>query len=349
MKILVTGTAGFIGFHLINRLTSSGHLLTGIDSISAYYDDKLKYGRLNAAGLQTVDICYNTPIVSDLFPNYVFRKLNLEDKNNLDLLFKEGAFDVVIHLAAQAGIRYSLENPNAYVDSNILGFLNLIECCRHYNIKHLVYASSSSVYGLNAQIPFSTDQHTDHPISIYAATKKSNELMAHVYSHLFQLPTTGIRFFTVYGPWARPDMALFRFTRAIIKGEPIQLFNNGNMLRDFTYIDDVIEGIVRILPNIPTIKLDWTSEQGSISSSCAPYKIYNLGNNNPVSLLDFIEALQDELQIKAKIDLLPLQPGDVPITYADVSDLENDIGFKPSTSIKDGICQFVKWYREYWL
>ena len=348
MKILVTGTAGFIGFHLLNRLAAEGHSLTGIDSITEYYDVNLKYARLNASGIPTAGMGYNTAISSDLFPNYIFRQLNLEDKINLELLFKTEHFDMVIHLAAQAGIRYSLENPGAYVDSNIVGFLNLLECCRHYQIQHLVFASSSSVYGLNTEIPFGTGQHTDHPISVYAATKKSNELMAHVYSHLFQLPTTGIRFFTVYGPWARPDMALFRFTRSVIQGKPIQLYNNGNMLRDFTYIDDVVEGIVRILPKVPAPNPAWTLGTGHISASSAPYKIYNLGNSSPVSVLDFIHALQEELGIKAHIELLPLQPGDVPVTYADVSDLLNDTGYSPTTTIKEGIQQFVNWYRDYY-
>jgi UDP-glucuronate 4-epimerase len=348
MRILITGTAGFIGFHLANRLIKEGHYVVGIDSLNDYYDVNIKYNRLSNAGINKSTIAYNKKAQSEKFNNYSFCQLLLEDKNNMQQLFENEKFDFAINLAAQAGVRYSLINPDAYVNSNIVGFVNLLECCRHHNIKHFVYASSSSVYGLNDEIPFSTSQNVDHPISLYAASKKSNELMAHVYSHLFNLPTTGLRFFTVYGTWGRPDMALFLFTKAIIEGKPIQVFNNGNMLRDFTYVDDIVEGIIRVTNHPPQCKPGWSSSNSDASTSSAPYKVYNIGNNAPVKLMEFVEAIEDELGIKAIKEFLPLQPGDVPATYANVNDLVNDLGYKPATSIRDGVKQFIQWYKQYY-
>ena len=348
MKILVTGTAGFIGFHVANRLIKDGHEVVGTDSINAYYDARLKYDRLTYAGIASHEIQYNHPIQSSKHENYTFYQLRLEDKYRVEDLFRKHPFDVVIHLAAQAGVRYSITNPDAYVDSNIVAFVNIIECCRHHQISHLVFASSSSVYGLNDEVPFSVNQNTDHPISLYAASKKSNELMAHVYSHLFKIPCTGLRFFTVYGPWGRPDMALYIFTKAILEGKPIQVFNNGEMMRDFTYIDDIVEGIVSVMTLPPKENAEWKVGDGDISSSSAPYKIYNIGNNAPVKLMDFITAIEKETGKKAIIDKKPMQPGDVPSTYADVSDLIEDTGFKPSTSLAFGVKQFVEWYEGYY-
>jgi len=348
MKVLVTGAAGFIGYHLAARLISSGETVVGIDSINDYYDTNIKYDRLAEQGIQKDEVCYNHLTKSLTSPQYSFMQLKLEDKNNLNTLFEEQQFDVVVNLAAQAGVRYSLTNSQAYIDSNIIGFTNILECSRYHQIKHLVYASSSSIYGLNENIPFSTSQNVDHPISLYAASKKSNELMAHVYSHLFKIPTTGLRFFTVYGPWGRPDMAYYSFTKSILEGKPIQVFNNGNMARDFTYVDDIVEGVVRVINNPPHGNAVWNSKQQDPSSSPAPYKIYNIGNNAPVKLLDFIVTIEEELGIEAKKEFLPIQPGDVPITYADVSDLVADLGYKPNTSIKTGIREFIKWYKDYY-
>lgn len=348
MNILVTGTAGFIGFHVAQRLLKDGHNVIGIDNINDYYDVQLKYNRLKYAGITSSNFSDVQKYVSAYTNSYTFYKANLQDKEALEKIFIDNSIDRVIHLAAQAGVRYSLINPGTYIQSNIVGFANLLECCRHHQIKHLVYASSSSVYGLNEQIPFSTEQNVDHPVSLYAASKKSNELMAHVYSHLFQIPTTGLRFFTVYGPWGRPDMALFLFTKAILEGKPIQVFNNGNMQRDFTYIDDIVEGVVRVTNTIPSYNLDWHAETSLISESSAPYKIYNIGHSKPVQLLHFIECIENELGIKAVKDFLPIQPGDVPSTFADVSDLEKDTGYKPSTSVEEGVKKFIQWYNEYY-
>lgn len=348
MKILVTGTAGFIGFHVANRLVHDGHEVTGTDSINSYYDARLKYDRLSYAGIASHEIQYNHPIQSTRHSNYVFYQLRLEDKYRVEDLFKRHQFDVVIHLAAQAGVRYSITNPDAYVDSNIVAFVNILEGCRYNGVKHLVFASSSSVYGLNEEVPFSVNQNTDHPISLYAASKKSNELMAHVYSHLFRLPCTGLRFFTVYGPWGRPDMALYIFTKSILENKPIQVFNNGEMMRDFTYVDDIVEGVVNVMNVTPQENKNWKPENDEISSSSAPYKIYNIGNNAPVKLTDFIKAIEEEIGKKAILNMMPLQAGDVPATYADVSDLMRDTGFKPATGIAFGVKQFIKWYKDYY-
>ncbi|OCR17243.1 NAD-dependent epimerase [Helicobacter pullorum] len=347
MKILVTGTAGFIGSFLALRLLERGDEVIGLDCINDYYDVKIKYGRLKNAGISQEKISYNTLIQSEKYPNYRFINLKLEDRENLFTLFKNEKFDKVCNLAAQAGVRYSLVNPYAYIDSNIVGFVNILEACRHHNIKHLAYASSSSVYGLNEGMPFSTSDNVDHPISLYAASKKSNELMAHTYSYLFNLPTTGLRFFTVYGPWGRPDMALFLFTKAILEDKAIDVFNNGEMLRDFTYIDDIVEGVIRVIDNIPTPNPQWNGKNPDPHSSKAPYKIYNIGNNNPVKLMDFIEAIEKEVGKTAQKNMLPLQPGDVPATYANVDDLVSELDYKPNTSIQIGIKNFVKWYREF--
>jgi UDP-glucuronate 4-epimerase len=348
MNILVTGTAGFIGFHLTNRLLNDGRTVIGVDNINDYYDVGVKYARLATTGINPPAIEPNKKYISDYTSHYTFYKLNLEDKEALENIFKQHSIDIVINLAAQAGVRYSLVNPHAYIQSNVIAFTNILECCRHHNIKHLVYASSSSVYGLNERIPFSTNQNADHPVSLYAASKKSNELMAHVYSHLFRVPTTGLRFFTVYGPWGRPDMALFLFTKAILEGKPIQVFNHGNMQRDFTYVDDIVEGIVRVMHKIPAANESWHEGDSPISESSAPYKIYNIGNSKPVPLLHFIEAIENELGIKAAKDFLPMQPGDVPSTFADVTDLTNDTGYKPSTSVEEGIRKFINWYKAYY-
>lgn len=348
MKILITGTAGFIGFHLANYLLQRGDEVVGLDSINDYYDINLKYSRLATAGISKDEIEYNKLVSSSRYPKYSFIQLQLEDKGNLERLFASQHFDKVCNLAAQAGVRYSLTNPDAYINSNIVGFINILECCRHNNVKHLAYASSSSVYGLNGKTPFSTSDNVDHPISLYAASKKSNELMAHTYSHLFGIPTTGLRFFTVYGPWGRPDMALFLFTKAILENKPIQVFNNGNMVRDFTYIDDIVEGVVRVIDNPPAGNNSWNVSHPDPSSSAAPYKVYNIGNNNPVRLLNFIEAIEENLGIKAEKQFLPMQPGDVAATCADVDDLVKNLNYRPDTKVEAGIKQFVSWYRDYY-
>ncbi|WP_353661509.1 NAD-dependent epimerase [Hydrogenimonas sp. SS33] len=349
MKILVTGTAGFIGFHLAVRLLERGDEVVGIDNINDYYDVRVKYGRLKETGIEGDEtIEYAKPVKSTKYEKYTFIKLNLEDRAAVEELFEKERFDAVCNLAAQAGVRYSLTNPHAYIDSNIVGFVNLLEACRHTGVKHLAYASSSSVYGLNETMPFSVHDNVDHPISLYAASKKSNELMAHTYSHLYNLPTTGLRFFTVYGPWGRPDMALFLFTKAILEDRPIDVFNYGKMQRDFTYIDDIAEGVVRVIDHPPKGNPGWSGKHPDPGSSKAPYKIYNIGNNNPVELMDFIEAIEKALGKKAKKNLLPIQPGDVPATYADVSDLIEDLGYKPATSIEEGIENFVAWYRKFY-
>jgi UDP-glucuronate 4-epimerase len=331
--ILVTGAAGFIGFHLCKRLLNRGDAVVGIDNLNNYYDVNLKLARLKQ--------------IED-HKNFQFIKHDIANREGIRKLFLENKFDIVVNLAAQAGVRYSLVNPHAYIDSNINGFMNILEGCRHNNVKHLVYASSSSVYGANTKMPFSVHHNVDHPVSLYAATKKANELMAHTYSSLYNLPCTGLRFFTVYGPWGRPDMALFLFTKAILEGRPIDVFNHGKMQRDFTYIDDIIEGVVRVMENIPQANPDWTGNVPDAATSYAPCKLYNIGNNKPVELMRFIEILENRLGKEAKKNLLPIQPGDVPATYADVDDLIKDVGFKPSTTIEKGIEQFVAWYKQYY-
>jgi len=333
MTILVTGAAGFIGMHLSKRLLEQGYEVVGIDNLNDYYDPKLKEARLTELNK------YN---------HFTFMKLDLVDKEGILELFNKFSFTYVIHLAAQAGVRYSLQNPHAYVDSNLVGFVNILEACRHYPVRHFIYASSSSVYGANQKMPFSTSDNVDHPVSLYAATKKANELMAHTYSHLYGIPTTGLRFFTVYGPWGRPDMAYFSFTKNILEGKPIKVFNHGNMRRDFTYIDDIVEGMVRLLDKPPVSNPNWDRMSPDPSSSYAPYKIYNIGNNQPVKLLDFIETLESLIGVKAKMEFLPMQPGDVEATYADIDDLQKAVGFHPSTSIEDGLRKFVEWYRSYY-
>lgn len=352
MKILVTGTAGFIGSHLALALLERGDEVVGLDNINDYYDQRVKYGRLVRGGiLNGLDdgpaITYNQLLSSSRYPGYKFIKLNLEDKNAMMKLFEEEKFDAVCNLAAQAGVRYSLSNPQVYIDSNILGFTNILEACRHHGVNNLCYASSSSVYGLNEELPFSTDHNVDHPISLYAASKKSNELMAHTYSHLFGIRTTGLRFFTVYGPWGRPDMALYLFVKAAFEGGVIDVFNNGEMFRDFTYIDDIVEGIIRVIDNPAQSDPAWNGKTGRASTSSAPYKIYNIGNNNPVRLMDFITAIENKVGITIRKNFLPIQAGDVPATYADVSDLIEDLGYKPATPIQEGINRFVDWYMDF--
>ncbi|NTU58015.1 MAG: NAD-dependent epimerase [Chlorobiaceae bacterium] len=347
MKILVTGTAGFIGFHLAERLASRGDEVVGIDNINDYYDQRVKYGRLDFSGIDSSSVGYGRTMQSSRYPGYRFIKLDLEDKEGIDTLFRTEQFDAVCNLAAQAGVRYSLTNPNAYVGSNIVGFVNLLEACRHNKVGNLCYASSSSVYGLNELQPFSVHHNVDHPVSLYAASKKSNELMAHTYSHLFGIPTTGLRFFTVYGPWGRPDMALFLFTKAALEGRPIDVFNYGDMHRDFTYIDDIVEGVVRVIDNPARPNPDWSASAPDPGSSSAPYRVYNIGNNQPVRLMDFIAAIEKSLGTTIEKNMLPIQPGDVPSTYADVSDLVRDLGYKPCTSVQDGVDRFIKWYREF--
>jgi len=329
----ITGVAGFIGFHLAKRLLEEDCFVIGLDNLNDYYDVNLKKDRLN---------------IIKQYNKFKFYYANLQDKQALETIFKENKIDIVVNLAAQAGVRYSLANPEAYIHSNIVGFLNILEICRHNKIEHLVYASSSSVYGMNVRMPFSVHDNVDHPVSLYAATKKSNELMAHTYSHLYNLPTTGLRFFTVYGPWGRPDMALFLFTDAIVNDKPIKVFNYGKMKRDFTYIDDIIEGVVRVLNNPPHPNPNWDKEKADPGTSSAPYKVYNIGNNKPVELMEFIETLEKKLGKKAKKEFLPLQDGDVPETYADIDDLAKDFGFKPNTTIDQGIKKFVEWYGEYY-
>lgn len=331
--ILVTGAAGFIGFHLCQRLLHRGDKVVGIDNLNDYYDVFLKQDRL--AQLQQL-------------PGFSFQKLDLANQEGMTKLFASQHFDGVVNLAAQVGVRYSVKNPQAYVQSNLVGFVNILEGCRYSGVEHLVFASSSSVYGANTKIPFSVHHTVDHPVSIYGASKKANELMAHTYSHLYNLPITGLRFFTVYGTWGRPDMAPFLFTKAILEGKPIDVFNYGKMRRDFTYIDDIVEGVVRVLDKVPEANHNWSSDLPDPSSSNAPYKLYNIGNNQPVELMHFIEVLENCLGKKAEKHMLPLQPGDVLATYADVDDLVQDVGFKPNTSIETGIERFVAWYREYY-
>ena len=347
-QVLVTGSAGFIGFHLTRKLLERGDSVIGLDSINDYYDPELKYSRLGETGIEKTDIKKGTAVQSKKYDDYIFYQAKLEDKKTIDKVFKSHNITKVVHLAAQAGVRYSLENPYAYLDSNLYGFLNIIEACRHNNVKHLVYASSSSVYGLNKSMPFSIHDNVDHPISLYAASKKSNELIAHSYSYLFNLPVTGLRFFTVYGPWGRPDMALFLFTDAIINGKTLNAFNQGKMARDFTYVDDIIEGVVRVLDNPPVSNENWDAVKSDPASSSAPYRVYNIGNNNPVKLMDFIRAIEDSIGKKAKINYRPMQPGDVPKSWADVEDLVVNFDYRPGTDIKTGVQNFIDWYLQYY-
>ncbi|MGL5429133.1 MAG: NAD-dependent epimerase [Vibrio sp.] len=332
MKYLVTGAAGFIGSAVVERLCAEGHDVVGIDNLNDYYDIALKQARIQRAAHE----------------RFSFIKMDIADRNAVAELFAAEQFDKVIHLAAQAGVRYSIDNPMSYADSNLVGHLAILEGCRHHKIKHLIYASSSSVYGLNRKTPFNTSDSVDHPISLYAATKKSNELMAHTYSHLYQVPTTGLRFFTVYGPWGRPDMALFKFTKAIINGDPIDVYNHGDMMRDFTYIDDIVEGVLRIKDVIPQPNADWTVESGTPATSSAPYRVYNIGHGSPVQLMDYIKALESALGIEANKNMLPMQPGDVYVTYADTDDLFNATQYKPQMGVKQGVANFVKWYKEFY-
>lgn len=348
MKVLVTGSAGFIGFHLVKSLLERGDEVVGIDNLNDYYDVNLKYGRLLELGIPSDLVSHNSGFISKKNSNFTFYKLDLLEKDELKKLFSAESFDAVCNLAAQAGVRYSLINPQAYIDSNIQGFINILECSRTFTIKHLVYASSSSVYGLNQEMPFSVHHNADHPISLYAASKKSNELMAHAYSHLFAIPTTGLRFFTVYGPWGRPDMALFLFTKAIINGEPIQIFNNGEMRRDFTYIDDIIAGVIKVIDSPAVGNPDWNGNAHDPSSSTAPYQIFNIGKGNPVSLLEFIDQVEANIGIKANRQYLPLQAGDVAETWADIEDLENRFQFKPTFSVAEGVKHFVTWYKAFY-
>ncbi len=332
-KHLVTGAAGFIGFHTSKRLLERGDEVVGLDSVNDYYDVTLKDARLKMLAE---------------FPGFTLERVHLEDRAEVERVFAQGQFDRVINLAAQAGVRYSLTHPHAYIDSNLVGFLHILEGCRHHKVKHLTYASSSSVYGANTAMPFSVHQNVDHPVSLYAATKKANELMAHTYSHLYGLPTTGLRFFTVYGPWGRPDMALFLFTKAILEGHPIDVFNHGRMQRDFTYIDDIVEGVIRTSDHTAEPNAAWDSDAPDPATSRAPYRIYNIGNNNPVELMELISTLEKSLGRTAEKNFLPMQPGDVPATYADVEALVQDVGFAPKTPIADGVHAFVQWYRSYY-
>lgn len=332
MKYLVTGAAGFIGFHVSQRLLAAGHKVVGIDNLNDYYDVSLKEARLD--------------LLSSA--NFTFVKMDLADTAAMAVLFTDAKFDRVIHLAAQAGVRYSLENPHAYAQANLVGHLNVLEGCRHNKVQHLLYASSSSVYGLNRKMPFSTDDSVDHPVSLYAATKKANELMSHSYSHLYGLPTTGLRFFTVYGPWGRPDMALFKFTKAMLEGKSIDVYNYGKMKRDFTYIDDIVEAIIRLQDIIPEANSEWTVETGSPATSSAPYRVYNIGNSSPVELMDYITALEEATGIEAQKNMMPMQPGDVLETSAETQPLYDLVGFRPQTSVKDGVKNFVDWYREFY-
>lgn len=348
MKILVTGTAGFIGFHLAKRLLERGDEVVGIDIVNDYYDVNLKYARLEESGIARSLIAYNSPIVSTRYSNYTFVKLDLTDKNGMIKLFDTYQFDAVCNLAAQAGVRYSLTNPEAYIESNINGFLNVLECCRYAKIKHLLYASSSSVYGLNKKMPFSVNNNVDHPISLYAASKKSNELMAHAYSQLFNIPNTALRFFTVYGPWGRPDMALFIFTKAIMEGRPIEIFNNGLMSRDFTYIDDIIEGIVRLIDKPAERNVNWDALKPDPASSKVPYRIFNIGRGTPVNLLEFVKEIENNIGRTAEKRYLPMQDGDVSDTWADISGLQNELNYTPKVSVKEGVANFINWYKNFY-
>jgi UDP-glucuronate 4-epimerase len=343
-KVLITGTAGFIGFHLLKNLLKKEYEVVGLDNINDYYDVNLKYGRLQETGIAKEEIAYGKLVQSSKHPKYRFIELDLSDKEKVAELFANEKFDGVVNLAAQAGVRYSMVNPHAYTQSNVTGFLNILEGCRAVNVKHLVYASTSSVYGLNTTMPLSPHVATEHPMTLYAATKKANELMAHSYSHLFNFPTTGVRFFTVYGPWGRPDMALFLFTDAILKGEPIQVFNNGEMVRDFTYVEDIAEGLARILDKPATPQQQWTGDNPDPARSSAPYRIVNIGNSKPVKLIDYIEAAEEALGKKAIKNMMPMQLGDVPATHADVTDLIEDYDYRPAVEVKQGVKNFIDWY-----
>ena len=333
MKVLVTGAAGFIGSHLSHELIKRGDTVIGLDNLNDYYDVNLKKDRLSKLNTES---------------SFTFINADISEKNSIDEIFKNYNFDKVVNLAAQAGVRYSIENPHAYIESNIVGFINILEGCRHNGIKHLVYASSSSVYGANETMPFSVHDNVDHPLSLYAASKKANELMAHTYSHLYGLPSSGLRFFTVYGPWGRPDMALFMFTKAILEGNPIDVFNHGEMMRDFTYVDDIVNGIVKVLDKTAESNSKWSGLDPDPGSSRAPWKIYNIGNSAPVKLMDFISAIEEATGKEAILNMMPMQPGDVPATFADVESLKNDVGYQPNTMIKDGVNNFVEWYKEYY-
>ena len=348
MKILVTGTAGFIGYHLAKKLLERGDEVVGLDNINDYYDVNLKYGRLKELGIEKEDVKEKEFATSSIYTKHKFIKLDLADREGMENLFKEEKFDAVMHLAAQAGVRYSIENPHAYIESNVVGFLNILEGCRHGGVKNLSYASSSSVYGLNQSQPFKTTDKTEHQVSLYASTKKSNEMMAHTYSHLYGIQTTGLRFFTVYGPWGRPDMAPILFTDAILNDRAIKVFNNGKMSRDFTYIDDIVDGIIKVVDNPAKSNENWDPQDPEISSSSAPYKLYNIGNNAPLPLMEFIETLENALGKVAEKNFMPMQDGDVVSTYADVGGLIQDFDYKPDTKLADGIGEFVKWYKEFY-
>ena len=348
MKVLITGSAGFIGFHLVKTLLERGDTVIGFDNINDYYDVNLKYGRLNQCGINRDEIVEGKIVQSTTYPNYRFVKEDLEHADFILDLFERESFDAVVNLAAQAGVRYSLDNPRAYVSSNVMGFVNVLEACRQFPVKHLVYASSSSVYGSNTIMPFKVNHPVNHPVSLYAATKRSNELMAHTYSHLFNISTTGIRFFTVYGPWGRPDMAPMLFASAISNGQPIKVFNNGNMQRDFTYIEDIVDGVIKVIDNPATKNNDWQSDNPELGSSYAPFRIYNMGNSSPVQLMDFIGAMETALGVTANKEFYPMQPGDVVATWADVDDLKRNVGYAPKVKVTDGVTSFVSWYTSYY-
>ena len=348
MKILVTGTAGFIGYHLAKKLLARGDEVVGIDNINDYYDINLKYGRLAELGINRNEVKDGTKVISTTNTKHSFIKLDLSDREGMEKLFKDENFDAVCHLAAQAGVRYSIENPHAYVESNVIGFLNVLEGCRQNKVNNLCFASSSSVYGLNQSQPFKTTDHTDHPVSLYAATKKSNEMMAHTYAHLYGINTTGVRFFTVYGPWGRPDMAPMLFTDAILNDRAIKIFNHGKMSRDFTYVGDIVDGLIKILDKPATVSKDWDAKVPSPDGSSASYRLYNIGNNAPVKLMDFVASIEKALGTEAKKDFQEMQAGDVVSTYADVSSLMNEFGYKPNTDLDDGIQVFIQWYKEFY-
>lgn len=347
-KVLVTGAAGFIGFHLVEKLLTQGHAVVGLDNINDYYDPQLKLARLQAAGVGAESLTWFTQVVSTLHPQYRFTRINLEDKQQLLKLFATEKFDEVVHLAAQAGVRYSIHNPDVYVQSNVVGFLNVLEACRHHNIAHLIYASSSSVYGMNAKMPFSVGDNVDYPVSLYAASKRSNELMAHAYSHLYGLRTTGLRFFTVYGPWGRPDMAAFLFANAIAKGEPIKVFNHGKLRRDFTYVDDIVDGVASVLADQSNYNSSITAAPSLPSGQNPNYRLYNIGNNQPVELLTFIRQMEQYFDRPAILEMMPMQPGDVLATWADVADLQNQFNYRPDTNIEEGLKQYVAWHKAYY-
>lgn len=350
MKVLVTGSAGFIGYHLTKRLLIEGYQVVGLDNLNDYYQVELKFNRLKQCGVRDLYDFHGSPrlVQSSKHAGYRFIRMDLMNRRGIMDLFADEQFDHVVHLAAQAGVRYSVTNPQAYIDSNITGMLSILEACRHHRVKHLVYASSSSVYGKNTHMPFSVHHNVDHPVSLYGASKKANELMAHTYSHLFGIPTTGLRFFTVYGPWGRPDMAMHLFTRSILDGTTIEVYNHGEMMRDFTYIDDIIEGVYRVMCRPAEPNPSWDSRMPDPASAEAPYRIYNIGNASPARLMDFIAAIEKALGKKAKLKMMPMQPGDVTATWADTSDLERDTGYKPSTPVEKGIGEFVKWYKAYY-